>query len=712
MTFSRWPPLPAAILLLALAGTAAAAEELQEVVISATLRDTALAALPNSVSVLSADTLRQSGVQHLGDVLGQVPNLTAAGGTSRPRYFQIRGIGEQEQYQGAPNPSVGFLIDDIDFSGVGMPATLIDLRQIEVLRGPQGSAYGANALAGLISVRSREPGDAPDLHVESTLGDFGVRGAGIVAGNGFGAGNGGWRVVAQRFVGDGFRRNAFLGRSDTNGFDETTLRARARWRAGAALNIDLIAMQVDLDNGYDAWSIDNSRITQSDRPGRDAQLSRGAALRVTQEGLPFGQLRSVTTVADSAIEFSFDGDWGNDAFWARQSDCLPDPTLCVPYDFASRTLRQRHTVAEDLRLLGNGIGSGNWLLGAYLLRLSEDNQQLDRYNGAVFRQLDSAFRATTTALYGQLEQPLAAATLLTLGLRGEQRRAHYDDSDGTRATPVDRMLGGNASLSVALHPRSRIYLTLARGYKAGGFNIGTALPPERREFQPEYLWSVESGWKYTAAADSLHLQLAAFAMRRQDQQVATSLQVDPSDPLSYQFFTDNAARGDNRGVEATFDWTGARWRIDGTLGLLAARYRDFRYRVVGYDASGSPQIEWRDLSGRDQEYAPRSKASLGVVRQLPGGYFVRIDAAHTAGYYFSASHDQRAFAHTLVNARLGWRRGAWSASAWVRNLFDEEYALHGFYFGNEPPAFAERLYLQPGDPRQWGVTLAYDLRPN
>ena len=87
-----------------------------------------------------------------------MPGLSWASGTSRPRYFQMRGIGETEQYQGAPNPSVGFLIDDIDFSGVGMPATLFDLDRVEVLRGPSGTVYGANALAGLISVRSRDPG--------------------------------------------------------------------------------------------------------------------------------------------------------------------------------------------------------------------------------------------------------------------------------------------------------------------------------------------------------------------------------------------------------------------------------------------------------------------------------------------------------------------------------------------------------------------------
>ena len=77
-------------------------------------------------------TLRAAGVQHLQDVLSLAPNLNWASGTSRPRYFQLRGIGETDQWQGAPNNSVGFLVDGMDFSGVGMPGQLLDLAQAEV----------------------------------------------------------------------------------------------------------------------------------------------------------------------------------------------------------------------------------------------------------------------------------------------------------------------------------------------------------------------------------------------------------------------------------------------------------------------------------------------------------------------------------------------------------------------------------------------------
>ena len=153
---------------------------LQEVVVTATLMAVPDQELPGSVTVLDAKTLREAGQQNFEDVMALVPNLNWAGDTSLPRYFQIRGIGELQQYQGAPNPSVGFLIDDIDFSGLGMAATLFDVDQIEVLHGPQGTIYGANALGGLIYMRSAEPADTFGGRVELDAGNYGERSFGAV----------------------------------------------------------------------------------------------------------------------------------------------------------------------------------------------------------------------------------------------------------------------------------------------------------------------------------------------------------------------------------------------------------------------------------------------------------------------------------------------------------------------------------------------------
>src|SRR5471030_2338943 len=155
-------------------------QPLDEIVVTATLRSVSLEEMPGSVSVLTGATLHDAGQQHFEDVLALVPNLNWAGDTSRPRYFQIRGIVELQQYQGAPNPSVGFLIDDIDFSGLGTAATLFDVDKIEVLRGPQATRYGANALAGLIYVTSAQPEDEFNSHVELGAGDYNSKDFGAV----------------------------------------------------------------------------------------------------------------------------------------------------------------------------------------------------------------------------------------------------------------------------------------------------------------------------------------------------------------------------------------------------------------------------------------------------------------------------------------------------------------------------------------------------
>ena len=139
-----------------------------------------------------------------------MPNLNWAGDTSRPRYFQVRGIGELQQYQGAPNPSVGFLIDDIDFSGLGTAATLFDLDHVEVLRGPQGTLYGANALAGLIVVKSAAPADTFGGRVELDAGDYGERSYGAVITGPVNALDSAFRLAVQRYTSDGFYHNAYL----------------------------------------------------------------------------------------------------------------------------------------------------------------------------------------------------------------------------------------------------------------------------------------------------------------------------------------------------------------------------------------------------------------------------------------------------------------------------------------------------------------------
>ncbi len=259
-------------------------QPLDEIIVTATC-DPFLSRNSQAASRCSTEsTLRDAGQQHFEDVLPLVPNLNWAGDTSRPRYFQIRGIGELQQYQGAPNPSVGFLIDDIDFSGLGSAATLFDVDRIEVLRGPQGTLYGANALAGLIYVKSADPSDTFGGRAELDVGDYNERSYGAVITGPVTSLDSAFRLAVQKYTSDGFYHNAYLGRSNTDNRDELTLRGKWKFEPSDVWRVDLTVLRAQIDNGYDAFAIDNSRTTESDHPGVDRQYSTGLSARSTYTG--------------------------------------------------------------------------------------------------------------------------------------------------------------------------------------------------------------------------------------------------------------------------------------------------------------------------------------------------------------------------------------------------------------------------------------------
>ncbi len=666
---------------------------LTEVVVTAGLRSTPARKLPASVSIIAGDDVANAAVQHLEELLPQIPSLSWAGASSRPRFFQLRGIGELEQYQGAPNPSVGFLVDEIDFSGIGMIASLFDVEQVEVLRGPQGTRYGANALGGLIKVKTRDPSATRDMHAEAGVGDDGMWMAGIAAGGALPSGDVGvatWRAVLHRAVSDGFRHNTHFGRDDTNGRDELTARLKFRLETGNAWRTDLGLMYADFDNGYDAFAIDNSFTTLSDRPGRDSQKSRGASLDASYMGWDGLVLRSITVLADSDIEVSFDADWGNDPGWGAAG----------PYNFFSSTLRDRRTLSQDIRLLSSAGNAWSWLAGAWISQLEESNHIADDglyLEDAFVRLLDSRYRAISSAVYGEVEWAWKSATKVAAGLRLEERDAHYDDSDNSRFDPRDRMWGGKLSVTHDLGETQSLWASLSRGFRAGGINIGTSVPPDRQSFDPEYLWNVEVGWRGSARSQRQSGDLNLFYTRREHQQVATSIQLDPEDPLTFLYLTDNAASGVAWGLEASARWQVlSQLELSSTLSLMRSRYLDYQFGT-------------RDLDGRAWAHAPEWKAAVAATWRNSSGWMARLDVSGEGGFYYDTSHDQHSDSRIVTNLRAGFALEHWEVYAWARNLFDERYPVRGFFFVNEPPDFPEKLYLRWGDPRQLGLTARYQF---
>ena len=199
----------------------------QEIVVRAGLKEKSLQRSTASVTVIDAISIKRTDGSHFHDVIGSIPNFNAAGGTSRPRYFQIRGIGERSQYfaEGPPNFSVGFVMDDIDLSGMGMAGFLYDLEQIEVFKGPQSTIFGPNALAGLISLRSKEPNQSFTANIRLTGGTNNIQRLNGMVNIPLGE-TLALRMALESGSGDGFRTNKFLNKTNTNGRNETIVREK------------------------------------------------------------------------------------------------------------------------------------------------------------------------------------------------------------------------------------------------------------------------------------------------------------------------------------------------------------------------------------------------------------------------------------------------------------------------------------------------------
>ncbi len=639
-----------------------------------------------SITVLDEDRIQDSAEQHFEELINWVPNLNFAGGTSRPRFFQIRGIGERSQYQGAPNPSVGFIVDDIDFSGIGGIATLFDIEQIEVLKGPQGSRYGANALAGLITLNSVDPASETNGVLQLTLGEDNTQTLGIAAGTEV-TPELSFRVALQQHQSDGFRENLFLNRSDTNQRDETTARLKLLWQPSDELQAKLTLVNIHLNNGYDAFAHNNSLDTLTDLPGRDEQSTTAASLRVNWQGNDSFTLTSITSMAESDILFSFDGDWGNPILFGVNE----------PYDFTSETQRQRNTLSQELRFISKPgaeiiSGKADWLIGLYAQTLEEDNQILDLYNTAVFNNLNSDYKATSKSIFGQIDYHISAYTKINSGLRIENRAASYQDSNGQNLNPNETMIGGHITLEHIHHNGNFSYIKLSRGYKAGGFNIGTNIPTAQIEFNTEFVWNMEAGMNASFFQQRLQTQFSVFYMKRDEQQVETSFQLDPNDPLTFIFITDNAATGKNYGVEfqSSFSFN-ENWNLFSNLGLLKT---EFNEAIIGT----------RNLKGRAQAHAPEYSFASGISYRNNFGIFSQLEVTGKDEFFFSNSHDKISKPYNLVNVKLGYEQPNWSVYLWGRNILDKAYSVRGFFFANEPPDFIDTLYTRQGDPAYWGVT--------
>jgi iron complex outermembrane receptor protein len=696
-------PLSLLTTLAALAGHAQTtppdAVVLDPVRVTADLWASPLERISASVSVYDDAVLRAGSVRHFGDLVDQIPNLTWTGGTSRPRYFQIRGIGENSQYAGeTPDSTVRFLVDDLDFTGLGTLGSTFDVRQVEVLRGPQAGAFGANAAGGVVRLVTNAPTPYWTGTVEGSVGGDSLRTGGFALGGPLAATNPEQlmvRLAVQQHASDGFRRNLTLNR-DTNARDEFTARLRLTWNLSADWQWEGAALFSDVNNGFDSFALDNNgRYTFSDQPGRDEQESIAASLRGTYTGWSGVRFSTVTSGSWVDSVYSYDDDW-TAASYMGFSDLRRDRTVF--------NQELRFDSAETRDALG---WVDRWTLGAFFSRTDETATYTNEDPGNV-RGLRTNYLARNQALFGQFAHDFTERTRLLVGLRAERidlagdgTRTRFRKGPGT-FDPVaafaprfdDTLLGGKLTLEHDLSARHLGFVSVTRGYKGGGINTDARINPasDPLTYATEYLWNYEAGVRGNGLDGKLTGEITLFFLNRYNTQVRDSAGFGGN----YRFFTDNAARAHVYGLESSVAYALTRsWSVHGALALMQSELEPFTLR------NGNTG------GGRRLANTPRYGYTLGTRYQAEQGLFGSAELVARAAQFDSNNQNEARRPFRVVNTSIGYVWREWTFTLWAKNLFDEVYDQRVFFFGNAEPDYLETRYEDRAAPRQVGASAAW-----
>lgn len=669
---------------------------IERITVQGDLRQQNAAQLAGSLSVATEQDLARQSVQHLDELLNQFANINYSAGASRGRFIQVRGIGERSEFVDTINPSVGILIDGIDYSGLGISG-ISDIAQFEVFRGPEATRFGANALAGMLNLTTKGPTDSAEGKASLTLANYDSY---QLAGQFSNAINSQWgySLSLEQQVSDGFIKNTHLNRDDTNNIDEFTGRFKLAFQPGDDLKLQLISHVVDQDNGYDAFSLDRDRTTLSDQPGQDKLRSKALALQADYRGLTFARFQGQLSWLDADMDYGFDEDWSHVGLH-------PDE-----YSTTDRYLRDREQLTLDYRLVSNDagrLGASDWVLGVYAASkefdLTRQFWNWDLWQADTFA---SALSRSNLALYTELSTPLSEQLTLVSGVRLERYEDEYADSSANQINNSDTMWGAKLSLNYQPNPQALIYLLASRGYKAGGVN-GDALAKAaddnlnelltKASFAPETLYNAEFGVKGTALDQSVVTRVAAFYMWRQDMQVKGWL--NPDSGPQFAGFIDNAGSGRNYGIEVE---NRLQLHPQFTLMLSASWLKTKLGNYVTLDGD--------DFSGREQAQAPRFSYNLAADWYLSDALTFNVGLQGKDAFYYSDGHNQRSSRYELLNLRLSYQLQQWQLALWSRNALDQDVGVRGFYFGNDPrDGYEPHLYEQFAEPRRVGLSASYQF---
>lgn len=667
--------------------------KLEEITVSANKVEENIKDVPQSISVISEEELQEKGIKKVSDIIKEIPN-TNIQNASNGAMVSFRGLNSSMFTNN--NPIVIYIDGVPYYDRFDFDPSLANVEQVEVLRGPQGTLYGKDAIGAVINIITKTPTNefkgsigaeyGNDNFMKTTLNASGA----IIDNKLFAGINGSFKSD------DGWITNHYEGMS------KNANKKNDRKTSGFLLfkPTDELSAKFTLTDNYiknyfmDGFSSDPSLDINSlkrkdaqnvsfDVPAFDKTKVESQALNLSYEVENF-KIDSTTTHKESDLKAQFDTD--------NQSNQGANDGL-KQWNYTNLD-----TWTQELKLSSKNQNI-KWISGLYFDKEKRKQgpygYEQDYYGAVYAGDTNSVTNSKTQAIFGQTMIPLSESFELTLGARYQKIKKEMDligtSSWGSTSFPnlayQDEKSWNSflpkAAISYKINDNSTTYISISKGYMPGGFNYfpSTNISSDNT-FDPQKSINYEIGIKYSG--EDYLINASIFRMNIEDIHVYKQ--------LGAQFITDNAKKAHSEGIELDGKYyLTDNIELSGALGLIQAKYDD-------YD-NGS-----RKFDGERIESTPSYTANLGIAYISDQGIYGRIDfnAKGSTNFTDGANNNQmvKADGGIISNAKVGYKINDWDIYSYITNITDEDYVTS--YMSK-----AGVSWVGFNEPRRFGVGAIY-----
>lgn len=625
---------------------------LETITVTAQKQEENVQDIPGSVSVLSDIQIEDAGIEGVKDLDNYIPNF---------EIYPIYGAGGYQSIRGQGNlnygsPAVGYYIDDVPatFGFTGVQTSLFDIERIEVLRGPQGNLYGMNSPGGVVNIITKKPGNIFEATASSEYGNYNLKAfKGSVNGP----------IAADklfiRLAGSYRSRDSYIEEEGASTHEEerTAGRFQLRWAPSEKTDLLFTASHdnyyCDFDPmvvpAYDAFKIINRGLVE----GEDISDTT-YSLTIKHHASLF-DITSITALADNERDATAGKDYTSGGDNLRQRDLEGDDKEWIQ--------EIRFASVDDDRSL-------KWLLGGFYLHGKHESYYNMRYDtgtagaptGIYKEDISTAEIETDTfSLFGQADYAFMEKFILTLGLRYDYVKKESDFNHTkfgvVKGDYEHSTAWKNYSPKVALSYRTNesimTYLSVAKGYKAGGYGGISLDTPEAAIYDPEHIWSYEGGIKTNWLNNRIIANMSLFYTTVED------IQIQYTDPDSWDLSIRNAAEAITWGVELESiirPLTGL--QIIGSFGLLETEFKE--HKITEYEGNAVP-------------FTPKFNAGLVIQYNFLQGMYIRGESVWHGKSYFTEDNNYSQDDYMIANAKIGYDMEHFNFNVYVNNIFDKTY---------------------------------------